>query len=190
MEMFDHFSRMDMKLRLFLRVLLLAGSLSVAGISCAPVPGKSISLGSFTENRVEVSIYLERNSAGNTLLSARFTPPEGYHLYSKDIPLTGANGLGRPTLLELTPDSQLKATGPLAESVGAQKPDFDPRELLVYPAGPVTLSLPIALPPGDGWINDEIKITFMTCSAVQCKPPVEGKNISIRIPGADVFDNQ
>ena len=177
-----------MKLRL--SVLLFTVLLSVTSTSCAPALNEPIALASFTENYVEVSILLERNLAGNYLLSARFTPPEGYHLYSKDIPLTGANGLGRPTLLELTPDSQLKATGQLVESVRAQKPDFEPKELLVYPTGPVTVSLPVALPSGDSWINDEIKITYMTCSAVQCKPPVEGKIISIRIPGTDVFDNQ
>ena len=48
-------------------------------------------------------------------------------------------------------------------------------ELLVYPLGPVTLSLPIDLPPGADWMEDELSITYMACSANQCKPPVEGK---------------
>ena len=68
----------------------------------------SLALASFTENYVSVSIQLEGNDKGEYFLSATFMPPEGYHLYSKDIPITGVDGLGRPTLLELTEDSQLK----------------------------------------------------------------------------------
>jgi hypothetical protein len=174
---------MDMKSRFCTSVLLWTMLLSATSVSCAPAPGEPISLVSFTENYVEVSIYLERNSAGNYFLSATFVPPDNYHLYSKDIPITGVNGLGRPTLLELTPESHMKATGGLTESVKAQEPDFEPKELLVYPPGAVTLSLPIELPSGGDWVNDELKITFMACSASQCKPPVVGKIVSIRIPG-------
>ena len=160
--------------------------LLAAVVSCTPVMHESIALASFTENYVEVSIHLERNAAGNFLLSAIFTPPNGYHLYSKDIPMTGVNGLGRPTLLELTPESQMRAIGELTESAPAEEPDFEPKKLLVYPLGAVTLTLPVELPPGNGWVEDEIKITYMTCSDSQCKPPVEGKIISVRVPGADI----
>jgi hypothetical protein len=123
-------------------------------------------------------------------LSATFTPSQDHHLYSKDIPINGLEGLGRPTLLELTEESQMTALGGLIESVQAQEPDFEPKELLVYPAGPVTLKLPVKLPPGNDWIDDQVKITYMACSAYQCKPPVEGKIVSVRIPGVDAFDNQ
>ena len=105
-----------MKLRSFLSVLLLTTLLLASSVSCAPAPSQSVALASFIENYVEVSIYLEDDSAGNYFLSATFTPPDGYHLYSKDIPLMGANGLGRPTLLELTSDSRMKAIGELVES--------------------------------------------------------------------------
>lgn len=177
-----------MKLHLCLRVLLCTMLLPATLGSCTSSPSEPISLSSFTENYVEVAIYLERNSVGNYLLTAAFTPPDGYHLYSKDIPLTGVDGLGRPTLLEMTADSKMKTLGGLMESVKAQEPDFEPKDLLVYPLGEVTLSLPVELPSGDDWVNDELKITFMACSANQCKPPVVGKIVSIRIPGADMFD--
>jgi len=177
-----------MKLRLCLGVLFWIFLLSAISVSCASAPSEPISLALFTENYVEVSIYLEGDSAGNYFLSAKFTPPEGYHLYSKDIPITGVNGLGRPTLLELTIDSQMKAIGELTESMKAQKPDFEPKELLVYPLGAVTLSLPVELPSGNSWVDDTIKVTFMACSASQCKSPVVGKIVSIRIPGVDVLD--
>ena len=176
-----------MKPRLCLSVLLWTLLLSAISVSCAPVPSESISLASFTENYVDVSLYLKHDPAGNTFLSGTFTPPDGYHLYSKDIPITGVNGLGRPTLLELAEESEIKSLGKLTETVEAHEPDFDPKELLVYPAGAVSLSLPIKLPPGNHWIDDELKITYMACSASQCKPPVVGKIVPVRIPGANVF---
>ena len=175
-----------MKLPLCLRVLFLAISLSGVGVSCAPVPSAPISLVSFTDNYVDVSIYLERSAEGKYLLSATFTPPDGYHLYSKDIPSTGIGGLGRPTLLELASNSQIRANGELLESVQAEEPDFEPKELLVYPLGAVTLSLPVELASGNDEIDAEIQVTYMACSANLCKPPVVGKIIAIRIPGVDV----
>ena len=108
-------------------------------------------------------------------------------MYSKDIPITGTDGLGRPTLLELTSDSLMKSGGTLSESVNAEVPDFGPEELLVYPVGAVTLSLPVNLPPGNDWVEDELSITFMACSASLCKPPVVGKIVPVRVPGAEAF---
>lgn len=179
-----------MKLRFSFNVLLLIMLSVITGVSCTPAQSGPITLASFTEKYVEVSISLEHGRDGNTFLSATFTPSEGHHLYSKDIPINGLEGLGRPTLLELTEESQMMSLGALIESVQAQEPDFEPKELLVYPAGPVTLRLPIRLPPGNAWIDDEIKITYMACSAYQCKPPVEGKIVRVRIPGAGAFDSQ
>ncbi len=179
-----------MKLHRCFNVLLSTLSLLVATVSCAPAASKPLALASFTENYVSVSIGLERDSTGSTFLSATFTPPEGHHLYSKDIPINGLKGLGRPTLLELTANSQMTALGKLTESVSAQEPDFEPKELLVYPAGPVTLRLPVQLPSGKGWIDDEVKITYMACSAYQCKPPVEGKAVPIHGPGTEAFDSR
>lgn len=181
---------MAMKFRVFLNVLPWISLLLATSLSCASAPRESIALASFSENYVDVHIYLERNSTGKYFLSATFTPPDGYHLYSKDIPLMGADGLGRPTLLELTSASRMEAMGELIESVAAQEPDFEPKELFVYPTGPVTLSLPVQLPSGDDWVDDQLKITYMACSAVQCKPPVMGKIVSVRLPGANVLDAQ
>jgi hypothetical protein len=115
---------LDMKLQRGLHVLLWAILLSAALISCMPTPQELIPLASFTENYVEVSIYLARSFEGNYHLSATFTPPGGYHLYSKDIPVTGLNGLGRPTLLELTADSVLRAIGIAGISSGRR--DLEP----------------------------------------------------------------
>jgi Disulphide bond corrector protein DsbC len=181
------FPKIDMKLSLRLSVFLWMMLLIANGASCSSTSGEPILLTSFTENYVSVSIYLDRSSSRTYFLSATYTPPDGYHLYSKDIPSNGINGLGRPTLLELTTASQIQAMGELSASVQADEPDFEPKELRVYPVGAVTLSLPIELPPGADWINDELKITYMACSASQCKPPVVGKIVSVRIPGADAI---
>jgi hypothetical protein len=179
-----------MKSRFFCISLLWIILLSAAFVSCMPAPSESISLASFTENYVEVSIDLEHSAEGNYVLSAKFTPPHGYHLYSKDIPRTGINGLGRPTLIELSPGSPMKATDTLFESVKAQAPDFEPKELLVYPLGAVTLSLPVELPPGNSWVEDEVEVTYMACSASLCKPPVVAKRVLVRIPGGDMLERK
>ncbi len=175
--------------RCFNVILSLLLFLAAGVSSCVPASNQPIALASFTENYVGVSIFLERDPKGSPILSAIFTPSKGHHLYSKDIPVDGLEGLGRPTLLELTEGSQMTALGELIESTKAQEPDFEPKELLVYPEGPVTLSLPVKLPPGNDWIDDKVKITYMACSSYQCKPPVEGKIVQVRIPGAEMFDN-
>jgi len=178
----------DMKVQPWHRVLLWMVVLPVMIISCAPKPGNPISLASFTEASVSVSVSLARDSSGKVFLSATFTPPDGYHLYSKDLPATGRNGQGRPTRLELAPNSHVKALAGLTESVGAVIAWSEPEGLLVYPAGPVTLSLPIQLPAGNSWVKEEVKVSFMACTASQCKPPVE-KIVAIRLPGADLFND-
>lgn len=168
--------------------LILAFLLSGALISCTSNQYKSIPLASLNENYVEVSVSLEREANGDYVLSATFTPPQGYHLYSKDIPAAGVDGLGRPTLLELTSNSLMKATGSLVESVLPQPPDFEPKELLIYPTGPVTLSLPIELPAGDGWRDDEISVTYMACNAIECKPPAVYRIVPVQVPGRDIVE--
>jgi len=154
-------------------------------------PGSTIPLATFNENGVAVTIVLERDAAGSTFLAATFTPLEsGYHLYSKDIPRNGIDGLGRPTLLELTPDSKMKVLGSLIESTGSTAPAEGPETLRIYPAGPVTLRLPIALPPGEsGWVSDQVSITFMICSGKKCRPPVVNRIVPVRVPGAEALSN-
>ena len=181
---------MDIKLRRRFIIASLVALFFGVFVSCTPAAEEPISLASFTENYVEVLIVLEQNASGNYILSATFTPPEGYHLYGKDIPITGIEGLGRPTRLALTSNSLMKSGGGLIESVKATVPEFEPRELLVYPLGAVTLSLPVELPPGASWMEDEVAVTYMACSASLCKPPVAGKIVTVRVPGTDTFDRK
>jgi hypothetical protein len=178
-----------MKLRM--KYLLLVAMLFLLS-ACADQGNISLplSLAAFSQNDVEVTVQLERDPRGGYLLSATFTPSVGLHMYSKDIPITGVDGLGRPTLLELTADGQMKAAGELLESIPAEVPDFEPKELLVYPPGGVTLSLPVELPEGNDWVDDMVKITYMSCSDTGCKPPVIGKLVQVRVPGEGLLLDQ
>ena len=168
-------------------------TLTVFSVACAPkailAPGGSLPLTSFSENSVDVSITLTRDALGTILLTATFTPPPDGHLYGKNIPRTGVDGLGRPTLLELTDRSKMEALGTLMESLPALIEEFESLELPVYPDGPVTLSLPVELPSGKEWVDDEISVTFMACTDNGCKPPVIGKIVQVRVPGAEAISN-
>ncbi len=148
-------------------------------------------LETFTKNSVSVSIYLRQSKTDRMPLSLHILfQPKGFTLYSKDIPRNGVEGLGRPTLLELTQNSQMKAAGELLESVPAQIPEFEPKELLVYPIGNVALTLPITLPAGEDWVNDEVSITYMACSDRGCKAPVENEVISVHISGKSIIEKK
>lgn len=172
-----------------LAVITLLGCRQAAPES-QPVPGEPvrISLAEVEKNFVRVTVELEMVPGEvQGILSATFTPLlENFHLYSKDLPLTGLDGVGRPTLLELTESSRMAAVGDLTANVdlivpvetadGTQAPP-------VYPSGPVTLSLPVSLPAGDGEnVPDELAVTYMVCSGMVCKPPVMALVIPVEVP--------
>lgn len=169
------------------RLHRLAACLLIFLASCAPArdlgPGSPLSLAAFTKNKVRVNIVLEVDEEGQTWLAAAFTPAAGYHLYSKNLPRSGVDGLGRPTLLELVPGSQLQAAGDLTESVAAAQAD-GPEGLFVYPVGPVTLRMPVILPEGQGWLDEQVSVTYMACSGGLCAPPVMDKLVPVRVPSA------
>ncbi len=126
-------------------------------------------LGEFSEAGVQVDLSLERSSAAPCVLAARYTPLyEHFHLYSKDLPPDGVNGVGRPTRLDIS--SGLVATGEL--TADATTSDFKTEgvdEVLpVYPDSPVTLRLPVSV-AGDG--HARIKVSYMACSEFTCLPP-------------------
>lgn len=152
-----------------------------AGSACSRQPPE---LASFEESLVHVTLWLEKDAQGQAYLAAKFTPTQaGYHLYSKDIPTDGVDGLGRPTRIALTGASTLQPAGalrcdqtPLREALRADLP-----ELRVYPAGPVTLRLPVTLPAGKTSWNDEAAITYMACKGNTCKKPVVNRVIPLQI---------
>jgi hypothetical protein len=171
--------------KLIYLVILLALSLAGCGGKAGDWPEAPLSLATFSENGVTVNISLEREDSGQDLLSATFIPGRtGGYLYSMDTPRQGMKGPGRPTLLELVPGSGIEASGNLTASVLPVE-DEEAEGLFKYPDGPVTLSLPILLPVGDGWYDEQVSITYMACSGVACLPPVEGKLVTLRIPGRE-----
>lgn len=157
--------------------------------ACLPAQTPTLELARSKENSVEVTITLTRAEDGQVFLSATFTPVENsLHLYSKDIPRNGVDGLGRPALLELPQNSAIKANGKLTESALSEIPLSGPQDLLVYPVGAITLRLPVILPAGKIWLNEKVIITYMACTDYACRPPVEGKVIPIQIPENEAFN--
>lgn len=186
-----------MKTRFYFTLWLCITVVLSLGLSGCSVPASADEpstqrslLSEFEQNDVRVEIALEYQPGDvDALLLATFTPliADG-HMYSKDLPFYGVDGVGRPTLLELTDNSLLTAAGPLTanQSVitptltvdGGANPPY-------YPIGPVTLSLPVILPTGDGSpVNDQIQITYMACGPLGCKPPVMGLILDIEVPTA------
>jgi hypothetical protein len=174
------------RFRLVMPLAWIAFASAACTESSAAAVNASLPLATSTENFVAVTISLE-SDAGQAWLSAAFAPTEpGFSLYSKDLPRKGVDGVGRPTLLEIVAGSRLQAMGSLCESVEATRGKGAPG-LLLYPPGPVILRLPVALPEGEGWFDDFVSVTYVVCSGGICKIPVEGKVLSIRIPGFASF---
>lgn len=165
---------------------------SIILVSCTMhadlVPKSPINLISFSENGVSVRIALLVDQTDQTWLVATFTPLQaGFHLYSTRLPRNGLNSEGRPTLLELPSDSTLKTAGNLSVSANEEVSSMGPDALLVYPAGPITLSLPVVLPYGKGWAQEQLSITYEACSNTTCLKPVIGKLVLIRVPEAELI---
>ena len=173
----------------FITILAIFLLLVLFSVSSVSQPGLNrggfLLLASYTDpnNNVTVSVKLSHPKESSFFLEATFIPPSGYHLYSKDLPRTGINGQGRPTLLELPSNSRMKSIGALTENVASDMVGYEPDGPLVYPEGPVTLTLPIKLPLTSGWVNDQISLTYMACTALSCKVPTMAKLIPVRVPG-------
>ena len=143
-------------------------------------------LAEFTESYVKVSIVLELGETGYAVLLATFTPTEtDAHLYSMELPKEGIDGLGRPTLIELPDGARVQVAGELQESLPAEEDEVasDLPALPVYPAGPVTLRLPVQLPKGQGeLVDDQVLITYMACTPRGCHKPVFEKLVDVQVP--------
>ncbi|HYF63681.1 MAG TPA: hypothetical protein VD886_12755 [Herpetosiphonaceae bacterium] len=141
-------------------------------------------LAALDEEHATILIELERDAAGQPVLAATFQPKKpDLHLYSKDTPRAGVEGLGRPTLLELAAGAPVAPRGSLITDAEAYpEPDgLTDEPLLIYPAGPVTLRLPIEAPEPGAVLP--IALTYMLCSdRGYCTAPVESKAVKLSIP--------
>lgn len=151
--------------------------------------GEALLLASYTDpnNDIAVSVHLRRGKDDAFSLEAEFVPPAGTHLYSKDLPQGSDDLQGLPTLLEVPSASKMQPAGMLAESVSSGIDGYELDSPLVYPEGPVSLTLPIKLPLVSGWVKDNISLTYMACTTTYCKIPTVGKLVQVMIPGALSF---
>jgi hypothetical protein len=167
-----------------LALVLLAGIWWGVRPSAGPPAVPAQHLATIEEKNATIQLAFERDGGGQPLLAATFQPKQpDLHLYSKDTPRTGVEGLGRPTLLELAPGAPITPRGALSADVAAYpEPDgITDEPLLIYPSGPVTLRLPIEEPQSG--MSLPVALTFMLCSDHgYCTPPVENKQLTLRIP--------
>jgi hypothetical protein len=134
---------------------------------------------------VHVDIALEQDANGALMLAGTYTPIDAHvHLYSTDLPRDGLNGAGRPTLLEIPAQSGIHRIGQLTADQPVILDQFTTLNIAfpVYPDGPVTLRLPIAVASHDTQMQMTVNVTYMACSSTGfCLPPVENKAIALVI---------
>ncbi len=160
-------------------LVLLVGAGVLLGLVLSRSSATAVTLlDSFSESGVQVDLALEQSGGGLCSLSARYTPLlERFHVYSKDLPPNGVNGLGRPTRLDIV--TGLAAAGELSASEATIDLRIETLDEVfpVYPDGPVTLRLPVWV-TGDG--NAQIQIVYMTCSTSSCLAPMS-KTLNIHL---------
>jgi hypothetical protein len=163
-----------------------SGDNSTSASITAPSP---VSIGTILseveDSGVKVTFFLAKGENGKHWLRATFSPLEiGYHVYSKDLPADGIDGIGRPTLLELSKHAAISDVGKLTadKKIHNLASPLNAAGFPVYPDGPVTLSLPFTMKP-DAHAPVEVttKITYMACTKTSCNPPVEGKVVKLTL---------
>ena len=140
-------------------------------------------LATFTERGVQVSLGLDRDRMGGLWLAGRFAPVSAdTHLYSSSLPSEGVQGLGRPTRLVLEQGSPLRVTGrtiadrpviaDIVEGLGTVLP--------IYPAGSVTLRMPVVRAEGTSR-RAVVLVSYMACGSRGCLPPVTDRRVEITL---------
>jgi hypothetical protein len=178
-------------------VVLVCGLVVVAGVAWylytqartayVPVPPfvQRQMLAAFTEHGVHVDLVLEQDRDGTHMLAGTFSPIDAQvHLYSADLPRTGLNGAGRPTLVEVPTQPSISSIGPLTANQPVILDRFATLDTAfpIYPDGPVTLRLPVVVSSEDQQAPITITVTYMACSSTGfCLPPVESKPIIVSI---------
>lgn len=168
-----------------------AALLILTGCGGSPVPEPAVTLDQlakltygppveqFEESAgVRFALSAARLDAEWAVLRGAYVPAEaGFHLYSKDMPMEGIDGTGRPTRLEVLEGASQTGTV-LSDREPHDLKQFD-QVLPVYPEGPVTLYRLVRAPTG---ATVTAEITYMSCSAETCNAPVERHPMQIAIP--------
>lgn len=135
---------------------------------------------------VQVELSSAWSGDGKLIVRARFTPDDpAFHLYSKDLPRKGVNGIGRPTLIEVADRGRFTEIGELiADQKAIQQLDATSNTShSIYPSGPVTLYLSLLRPESShGQEQITIRLTYMSCSERVCNLPVERAAVSLTLP--------
>lgn len=130
----------------------------------------------FTKNHVTVVVERSEVSAKRITVTATFTPQDGFHLYSTELPKDGIGGVGRPTRFELlATDSHIKLEpGMRVHPPLAQKAAFSKTvELSVFPAGPVHLTRNVNIEQTGLPTTVLAQFSYMSChETLGCTIPV------------------
>lgn len=143
-------------------------------------------LAEFTENSVRVTLSLESDQQRHPILRATFAPTEaGLHLYGKDLPEAGIQGIGVPTRLDVPPQSSITPAGSVFTDASPHDERFDALgiTLQIYPEGPVTLRQPIQVSSTDGAVSAQVFFSYMACqSNGSCRLPVRRRAVEVHFP--------
>ena len=142
-------------------------------------------LSAFTEDGVRVDLSLEQDTSGRVWLAGRFSPVQaGVHLYSKDLPAAGLDGIGRPTRLAVAAPRGLRILGDVSADrpVEADRIDVLNQAWPVYPAGPVTLRVPVAFDPSVQETPADVSVSYMACGPSGCLRPVLDRHVVVTVP--------
>lgn len=142
-------------------------------------------LATFLQNGVRVLVALERDWRDQAWISASFRPVSpDVHLYGASLPVDGIDGLGRPTGLTLLPSDAWRVNAPAIPDRLEEALRFEALNavLPVYPAGPVTLRVPVTLTASPNSREAAIRVTYMGCNDSGCLPPVVGRRVAFRLP--------
>lgn len=142
-------------------------------------------LGSFVQSGVRVHVALERDSRDQAWIAAAFRPiARDVHLYGASLPADGIDGLGRPTRLTLVPSPVWQVMGPAVPDRLEEVLRFEllKTALPVYPAGPVTLRVPVTIAASNAAREAEVQVSYMACSDTGCLPPVADRRMRVKMP--------
>lgn len=167
-------------------ITLAAGAaVAIGGVSVwlfvtrSDTPKQAPQVAQFSSQGVTVSVNVKDRSATRATIVATFSPDKpGFHLYSADLPADGIQGVGRP--IKVTPQGSLRSAGKLTANADVVMLHLAGSDLTlpVYPDGPVTAELPVAV---NGTGAATLLVSYAACSSENCLPPVTDHPIELRV---------
>ena len=159
-------------------------------VSSAPGFVSPQHLAAFSQNSVSVEILFSRMPSIGSFLSQHSPLSPETTCTARIFPATGIYGEGRPTLVELTPRSAMRVVGALTANVNDEVSSMGMDALLIYPAGPVTLKLPVSLPPdGAGTLTRSVSHTNLAARP-PARHPWSGSWFGYTSPDRDSSNNK